>query len=418
MPAGRTATVHPIEYRGGSPGYRSGVETIDDVGEFGLIARVQARLPLTSPDTPVPAGDDAALLNAPDGRLAVSTDLLLEGNHFRRDWSSPRDIGHKAAAQNFSDIVAMGGVPTSLLLSMVLPGDLPVAWVEEFAEGVAGECAGLGAIVAGGDMVRGELITISVTVLGTLEGRAPVLRSGARPGDTVAVAGRLGWSAAGLELLLSGEETRVAAGDGVEQASGGAAEAGSGSAGSATVPAEVGLAGSAAVPAEAGAATVRAEAGSAASVVAAAEAGPAGSATVPPHAGSVASVAPQPADYLSAHRRPSPPYAAGPQAARAGATAMLDVSDGLLADLMHLAVASGVAVDVDSALAVTTPGPRLDLVLTGGEDHALVATFASGAELPEGWRPIGTVHEGSAAVTVDGKAWDGAVGWSHFGHSE
>ncbi|MBS2547023.1 thiamine-phosphate kinase [Catenulispora sp. NL8] len=374
------------------------METIDDVGEFGLIARVQARLPLTSPDTPVPAGDDAALLNAPDGRLAVSTDLLLEGNHFRRDWSSPRDIGHKAAAQNFSDIVAMGGVPTSLLLSMVLPGDLPVAWVEEFAEGVAGECAGLGAIVAGGDMVRGELITISVTVLGTLEGRAPVLRSGARPGDTVAVAGRLGWSAAGLELLLSGEKTGVEAGDGAEQASGGAAQAGpSGSVGSVAVPAEAGSAGSVVVPLESG---------SAARSVARPGAGPAESA------------APQPADYLSAHRRPSPPYAAGPQAARAGATAMLDVSDGLLADLTHLAVASGVAVDVDSALAVTAPGPRLDLVLTGGEDHALVATFAPGAGLPEGWRPIGTVHEGSAAVTVDGKAWDGAVGWSHFGHSE
>ena len=208
MPAGRTVAVHPIEYWPRCRGprvTRSGVETIDDAGEFGLIARVQARLPLTSPDTLVPSGDDAAVLAAPDGRLAVSTDLLLEGSHFRRDWSSPRDIGHKAAAQNFSDIAAMGGVPTSLLLSMVLPGDLPVAWVEEFAEGVAAECAPLGAIVAGGDMVRGDLITISVTVLGTLEGRAPVLRSGARPGDMVAVAGRLGWSAAGLELLLAGE---------------------------------------------------------------------------------------------------------------------------------------------------------------------------------------------------------------------
>jgi len=358
------------------------VETIDDAGEFGLIARVQARLPLTSPDTLVPAGDDAALLAARDGRLAISTDLLLEGNHFRRDWSSPRDIGHKAAAQNFSDIVAMGGVPTTLLLSMVLPGDLPVAWVEEFAEGVAAECARVGAIVAGGDMVRGELITISVTVLGTLEGRAPVLRSGARPGDTVAVAGRLGWSAVGLELLMAGEGSGAvdlggaasdateempvsdasvrssAAGDGAEQAGGGASSA-----------------------------------------------------------GGTPSVTPQAADYLTAHRRPSPPYAAGPEAARAGATAMLDVSDGLLADLMHLAVASGVAVDVDSALVVTAPGPRLDQVLTGGEDHALVATFAPGAELPAGWRMIGTVHEGSAAVTVDGKPWDGPGGWSHFGHS-
>jgi thiamine-monophosphate kinase len=350
MLVGRTATVHPIELPGGGAGYRSRVETIDDVGEFGLIARVQACLPLTSPDTLVPSGDDAALLAAPDGRFAVSTDLLLEGNHFRRDWSSPRDIGHKAAAQNFSDIVAMGGVPTSLLLSMVLPGDLPVAWVEEFAAGVAAECARVGAIVAGGDMVRGELITISVTVLGTLEGRAPVLRSGARPGDTVAVAGRLGWSAAGLELLLAGENITVEAGDGAAQAGDGATTA-----------------------------------------------------------------TPRSADYLAAHRRPTPPYAAGPEAARAGATAMLDVSDGLLADLMHLAVSSRVAVDVDSALVLITPGPRLDQVLTGGEDHALVATFA--AALPEGWRAIGTVHEGAAAVTVDGKPWDGSVGWSHFGHS-
>ena len=320
------------------------METIDDAGEFGLIARVQARLPLTGPDTLVPSGDDAAVLAAPDGRLAVSTDVLLEGRHFRRDWSGPRDIGHKAAAQNFSDIAAMGGVPTSLLLSMVLPGDLPVAWVEEFAEGVAAECAQLGAIVAGGDMVRGDLITISVTVLGTLEGRAPVLRSGARPGDTVAVAGRLGWSAAGLELLLAGEGAITSQGD-------------------------------------------------------------------------TASTGPQAADYLSAHRRPTPPYAAGPVAARAGATAMLDVSDGLLADLKHLAVASGVAVDVDSTLLATTPGPRLDQILTGGEDHALVATFAADAALPEGWRPIGTVHDGDAVVTVDGKPWDGPGGFSHFGHS-
>ncbi|GAA1977118.1 thiamine-phosphate kinase [Catenulispora subtropica] len=319
------------------------METIDDVGEFGLIARIQARLPLTEPgpaggEVLVPSGDDAAVLAIPDGRLVTSTDLLLEGRHFRRDWSSARDVGHKAAAQNFSDIAAMGGVPTSLLLSLVLPGDLPVAWVEEFADGVAAECAPLGAVVAGGDLVRGDLITISVTVFGTLEGRAPVLRSGARPGDAVCVAGRLGWSAAGLELLAAGSPG-------------------------------------------------------------AGEAGPGGSE----------------ADFLLAHRRPAPPYAAGPEAARAGATAMLDVSDGLLADLEHLAVAGRVAVDVESALVPIAPGLRLDQVLTGGEDHALVATFAPDAPLPAGWRRIGSVHAGPPAVTVDGKPWDGPGGFSHFG---
>jgi thiamine-monophosphate kinase len=371
------------------PGYRTGVETIDDAGEFGLIARVQARLPLTSPDTLVPAGDDAAVLAAPDGRLAVSTDLLLEGRHFRRDWSSPRDIGHKAAAQNFSDIVAMGGVPTSLLLSMVLPGDLPVAWVEEFAEGVAGECARVGAIVAGGDMVRGDLITISVTVLGTLEGRAPVLRSGARPGDTVAVAGRLGWSAAGLELLLAGEGDAVAgSGDGTSGSDAGSSDQ----------------------TAETPESAVRARGGAPGDGAAQADGGATG-------AGFATSAVPQPADYLIAHRRPSPPYATGPEAAGAGATAMLDVSDGLLADLRHLAVASGVAVDVDSTLLTTDQGPRLDQVLTGGEDHALVATFASADAIPEGWRPIGTVYAGAASVTVDGKPWEGTAGFSHFGRS-
>jgi thiamine-monophosphate kinase len=96
---------------------------------------------------------------------------------------------------------------------------------------------------------------------------------------------------------------------------------------------------------------------------------------------------------------------------------MLDVSDGLLADLRHLAVASGVAVDVDSTLLAVGPGPRLDQILTGGEDHALVATFAPGAELPEGWRPIGAVSDGDAAVTVDGKPWEGPGGFSHFGRS-
>ena len=320
------------------------METIDDVGEFGLIARVQARLPLTNRGTLVPSGDDAAVLAVPDGRLAASTDLLLEGRHFRRDWSSARDIGHKAAAQNFADIAAMGGVPTALLLSMVLPGDLPVAWVEELAEGIGGECALVGAIVAGGDMVRGELITISVTVFGTLEGRAPVLRSGARVGDVVAVVGRLGWSAAGMELLAAGSDQVLASDEFAK-----------------TEFAKT---------------------------------------------------------LIEAHRRPQPPYAAGPQAARAGATAMLDVSDGLLADLGHLAVASEVAVDVRTALLDVPPSLRLDQVLTGGEDHALVATFPPETPLPPGWRAIGAIQEGPASVTVDGKPWTGPGGFSHFGSAD
>ena len=314
------------------------METIEDVGEFGLIRRVRDRFPASAPRVLLGSGDDAAVLAAPDRRVVAGADLLLEGRHFRRDWSSAHDVGRKAAAQNFADIAAMGAVPTALLVSLVLPGDLPVKWVEELADGFAAECAPLRATVAGGDMVRGDLIVVSVTALGDLEGREPVRRSGARPGDVLAVAGRLGWSAAGYELFLGGEK-----------------------------PTEGEL------------------------------------------------------RFVRAHQVPEPPYAAGPEAARLGATAMLDVSDGLLADLGRLAEDGGVRIDVDSAALDLLDGAlRLDQALTGGEDHALAATFPAGTVLSEGWRVIGSVRDarqGIASVTVDGAAWAGPTGFRHFGAS-
>jgi thiamine-monophosphate kinase len=312
------------------------VETIEDVGEFGLIRRVRDRLPASAPHLLLGSGDDAAVVAAPDRRVVAGADLLLEGRHFRRDWSSPHDVGRKAAAQNFADIAAMGAVPTTLLISLVLPGDLPVKWVEDLADGFAAECAVVGATVAGGDMVRGDTIAVSVTALGDLEGREPVRRSGARAGDVLAVAGRLGWSAAGYELFLDG----VAADE-------------------------------------------------------------------------------KNLRFIRAHQVPAPPYSAGPQAAALGATAMLDVSDGLLADLGHIAEAGGVRVDVTTpALDLLDGALRLDQVLTGGEDHALAATFPAGTSLPPEWRVIGAVHGGPAAVTVDGEAWAGSAGFKHFGSAE
>jgi len=314
------------------------VETIEDVGEFGLIRRVRARLPASGTALLLGSGDDAAVIAAPDQRVVASTDLLLEGRHFRRDWSSAYDIGRKAAAQNFADIAAMGAVPTALLVALVLPSDLPVSWVEELTDGFAAECAVAGASVAGGDMVRGDVVTVSVTALGDLQGRDPVRRDGARPGDILAVAGRLGWSAAGLALLLDG--------DGYPELSASAVDG-----------------------------------------------------------------------FLAAHRSPTPPYTCGPQASDLGATSMLDVSDGLIADLGHVAEASKVRIDVDTALLDTSGSLRLDWVLTGGEDHALAATFPPGAPLPPAWRVIGAVHEGSPSVTVDGDRWSGPSGFSHFGES-
>ena len=310
-------------------------QTVRDLGEFGLIESVVPAFADTA-EVLVGSGDDAAQLVA-DGSMLVSTDLMVEGRHFRRDWSSAHDVGHKVAAANLADLAAMGGVATGLVVGLALPGALPAAWVRDLAAGIAEELAEVGATVVGGDVTESEALVIAVTALGRVEG-SPVLRSGAQPGDVLALAGRIGWAAAGLAVLGRGFRS--------------------------------------------------------------------------------------PRVVVEAHRRPQPPYSAGPQARADGATSMTDVSDGLLSDLGHVARASGVAIDVDSAaLEVAEPlqavGAALGLdpvtfCLTGGDDHALVATFSPGAPLPSGWRRIGTVLGGSE-VTVDGAVHEGTGGHRHFG---
>jgi len=355
------------------------LQTVGQLGEFGLIAELSRWL---SPDPRAPdpralvgIGDDAAVLAAPDGRVVATTDFLLEGRHFRRDTSSGRDVGHKAAARSLADVAAMGGVPTGLLVALAAPPDLPVGWARELAAGLAAECARVRppASVVGGDTARADAVLLAVTALGDMAGRQPVLRSGALPGDVVAVTGPLGHAAAGLALLSAG--------------------------------------------------------------LAGADPGP----------------DPAWASLVTAQLRPAPPYDAGPEAAALGAHAMIDVSDGLLADLGHIADASGVQIDVNSALPAeygsslleaaravqmtgrnvsfsrtgrgTTRGHgdaerlaqklALHWVLTGGEDHSLVATFPNGSALPLRWRVIGAVREGSG-VLVDQAPWAGEAGWNHF----
>jgi thiamine-monophosphate kinase len=308
--------------------------------------------------TSVGIGDDAAVVGAPSGSVVAAVDLLLEGRHFRRDWSSAYDIGVKAAARSLADIAAMGAVNTALLVALAAPGTLPASWPVDLADGLAAEASRAGAGIVGGDTARADSVVLSVTALGDLAGRRPVLRSGARPGDVIAVAGTLGRSAAGLALLTAG---------------------------------------------------LTADAMSAAL-----------------------------AGLVAAHLRPSPPYPAGPEAALLGATAMIDISDGLVADLGHVAAASGVALDIDSSALVTggplgeaaallfeksdsygtdrgfsVPSIALEWLLTGGEDHSLVATFPASAVLPSPWRVIGHVRAG-AGVTVDGAPHAGAGGWQHF----
>lgn len=310
--------------------------SIAEAGEFGLIARIVARLG-DSPAGLLGPGDDAAVVPAPDGRTVASTDVLVEGRHFRRDWSSAADVGHRAAAANLADIAAMGAVPTALLVALCVPTDLDVAWVEELAGGLSAEAALVEARVVGGDLSSSPTLTIAVTALGDLGGRPPVVRSGAQPGDVVALAGRTGYAAAGYTVLSRGFRT--------------------------------------------------------------------------------------PKVLVEAYRRPSVPYSEGPAAAELGATSLIDVSDGLLQDLGHVATASVVGIDIRrdafevpdqmrdaaSALGVDPYG----WLLAGGDDHALAATFPAGTTLPPAWRVIGSVHEGTG-VTVDRKPWQGGTGWDHF----
>ncbi len=151
---------------------------VGDLDETALLARV---VPLMPTEALLGPGDDAALVAAPDGRVVATTDVLVEFRDFRRDWSSGADVGWKAVAQNVADVAAMGGRCTGLLIGLSVPTDLEVAWVEDFARGVAAACARFGAVVVGGDLSGASEVVVSVTALGDLQGRPPVLRSGARP---------------------------------------------------------------------------------------------------------------------------------------------------------------------------------------------------------------------------------------------
>ena len=309
--------------------------TLADAGEFGLIRELVGIFG-TDERVLIGPGDDAAVVRIKRGHVVVSTDLMVEGRHFRRDWASAEDVGHRAAAQNLSDINAMGGVATHLTIGLAAPADLPVAWALDLARGFQAECDAVGATVIGGDLTRSDQVVVAVTVLGECT-QAPLVRSGAQPGDVLALTGRQGWAAGGLAVLGRGFRS--------------------------------------------------------------------------------------PRALVEAYRRPEPPYGAGRVAAEAGATSLIDISDGLLAEAGHLAAASGVAIDVRTgafeipeplqAVGAALGADPLQFVLAGGDDHALLATFPDVVSVPAGWQVVGEVREG-AGVTVDGAEHEGATGWTHF----
>lgn len=322
------------------PGYRGGMgddrdRTVGELGERAVLGRVFGALEGSSA-AEIGPGDDAAVLSAPGGRVVVSTDTLVHGPDFRLAWSSGYDLGWKAAAVNLADIAAMGARPTALFVALALPDDTTVGFVEDLARGLRAACDELAprCAVEGGDLTASDTLTIAVTALGVLDGVEPVLRSGAREGDVVAVAGELGAAARGLALLF--DRFRDSGG------------------------------------------------------------------------------APRPVDAAALHLdelndvarqlRPRPPIAEGVVAARAGATAMMDVSDGLLLDATRLAEASDVTIELDDALD--------DHALRGGEDHALLACFPATSQLPAAFRVIGrVVPRGEEPVTVAGAPVTGHLGW-------
>ncbi|MEY2673252.1 MAG: hypothetical protein RLZZ508_1129 [Actinomycetota bacterium] len=312
--------------------------SVEHVGEFALIAQLAKKFSQNN-SVIIGSGDDAAVVSMPDGDVVVSTDIAVENVHFKKSWSSSTEIGQRIAAQNLSDIAAMGAYPTALTVGLVVPKSTEVSFLEGLVVGIEEECKKVGASVVGGDMSSGTELAIAITVLGQRRKNPVVLRSGAKVGDEVFVAGNLGHSVAGLTCLQAGHVT--------------------------------------------------------------------------------------PKEFVSAFRIPSPPYEVGPLAAIAGATSMIDVSDGLVADLGHIAKQSGVQINLDSN--ALTPSSEMTnvaqafgqdaalWVLTGGEDHALVATFPKGAQVPNGMRKIGEVRQaGNGEILVDGSIFTHKSGHDHF----
>jgi len=302
-------------------------------GEFAFLERLRRALP-EPPAGQVGVGDDTAVL---DGGLLFATDVLTEGTHFDLRWSTPADVGWKALAVNLSDIAAMGGAPRAAVCGVVL-GAGRKGEADDVAAGLVAAAAELGCALVGGDTVVGAALTVTVAVVGDSPDSGAVLRSGARPGDSVFVTGPLGGSKAALAVLRRGGEPDPVA--------------------------------------------------------------------------------------LARLRRPVPRLLEGRTAAAAGASAMIDLSDGLSSDLGHLCRASGVGARLEAAAIPAGPGATVDDALSGGDDYELCFTAPDPVRVAEAFAvaglhlpaPIGTVTAGADVLlsTPSGGSWPLAPsGWEH-----
>ena len=178
------------------------------MGEFQLIEWIRQHAGGDHSGVELGIGDDAAILSLPaECELAVTADTLNAGVHFDAD-TPPENVGHKALAVNLSDLAAMGAVPRWVLLSLSMPGQ-DRAWFEGFINGFLGLAKEFGVALVGGDTCSGEL-SISVTALGQVQAGQALTRSGASPGDLIAVSGQLGNAALALKRMLDGADPGAA----------------------------------------------------------------------------------------------------------------------------------------------------------------------------------------------------------------
>lgn len=324
-----------------------------ELGEFALIERIVARLgESAAQNILVPSGDDAAAWAVERGTLVATTDAFVEGTHWRRDTMSFADVGWRVIAANVSDIAAMGATPQQALVALVIPPSISLEDLDEIIDGIAEACLYHELHVAGGDIVRGNEATFTVTVFGSApqeDERTQLLRrDSAQAGDTVGVSGTPGASAAGLALI----ESNV-------------------------------------------------------------------------HRG-MANV------LVAAHRRPIARVALGRAAVEAGITCAIDLSDGLMQDLGHIAQRSVTGIEIDLSTLPLAPAAielmgeqrAIDLALGGGEDFELAFVASAGdldtistSTLPV--TAIGRVvaeHPGETwAFNAEGKRYEPpSTGWDHL----
>ncbi|GIU96394.1 MAG: thiamine-monophosphate kinase [Actinomycetota bacterium] len=309
-----------------------------------LLEAIARELAVRDERVVVGVGDDAAVVRPGEGDLVLTVDALVEGTHLPRgELPSPVDLGHRAIAVAASDVAAMGASPRLALAALTLCPSAQAGWILQLVGAMRDACAGLGAVLVGGNLARGAELSLAVTVVGGVAPGGAVLRSGARPGDVVVVTGELGSAAAGRRLLAAG--------------------------------------------------------------------GPLDE-----------------ADRLAVQRalRPRARVLEGRALAAAGATAMIDVSDGFALDLARLCRASGVGARVRTADLPAGQRARPDEVLGGGEDYELLATLPPPAvptardevaALGTALTCVGEIVAGAGVIAVDaegGAAPLPPVGWDHL----